>query len=68
MDHIPVIKEWIPQFLDYASGIDVQGNLDGLFGIFGGIYGAAKSGVHLDDLTLQAKKIALYPILSIKGK
>lgn len=62
VDHIPYLNEWIPQVVDYVSAIDIQGNIDGLVGLMGGIYGLSKSGVHLDDKTLEAKEIALTPI------
>ena len=36
MDHIPYISEFIPQAVNFVSGIDVKGNLDGLVGLLGG--------------------------------
>lgn len=62
MDHIVYLKEWIPQVVNYVSGIDVYGNIDGLMGLLGAIHGLIKSGIHLDDETLEAKKLVLTPI------
>lgn len=69
MDHIPYLNEWIPQAVNYVSAIDIQGNIDGLVGLLGGLYGLSKSGVHLNDKTLEAKEIALTPIhLKLKSE
>ena len=61
MDHIPHINEWIPQAVDYVSGINVYGNLDGLVGLLGVISGFNKSGIRLGEKTLEAKKIVATP-------
>ena len=61
-DHISYLNTWIPQAIDYVSGIDVAGNLDGLVGLLGGLYGLRKSGVRLDKYTLEVKEVALTPV------
>jgi len=61
-DHIPYINTLIPQVIDYVSGIDVAGNLDGLVGILGGVYGLSRSGVKVDEDTLRAKEAVLTPL------
>jgi len=62
IDHVPYLKELIPQAVNYVSGIDIKGNIDGLAGILGGIYGLSKSGITLDKKTLKATKAYAAPI------
>ncbi|PIN73767.1 hypothetical protein COV20_06120 [Candidatus Woesearchaeota archaeon CG10_big_fil_rev_8_21_14_0_10_45_16] len=62
VDHIPYLNEWIPAAVNYVSGIDVSGNIDGLMGLLGGLYGVRESGIKLDDETLELEKLALTPI------
>jgi hypothetical protein len=44
MNHFSYIKEAVPHAINYVSGINVVGNLDGLVGLLGGVYGFVKSG------------------------
>jgi hypothetical protein len=61
IDNVPYLNEWIPQVVKYVSGIEVQNSVDGLGGLAGLIYGVAKSGVSLDDESLEIKKISVAP-------
>ncbi len=63
MDNIPYINQWIPQAVDYVSGIDVAGNLDGLVGLLGGLYGLSNSGTEtFEDNPNKLQKVELSPI------
>ena len=44
MDHVPYLSQWIPQAVDYLSGIDIQNNLDGVMGLVGAVGGLKHSG------------------------
>ncbi len=66
MDNIPYINQWIPQAVDYVSGIDVAGNLDGLVGLLGAVYGSRTSGTEiLEDKPNQLQKVSLTPLLTL---
>jgi len=63
MDHIPYINQWVPQAVDFVSGIKVAGNLDGLVGLLSGIYGWGNSGTEtFEDNPDKLHTIELSPL------
>ena len=57
LDHVPYLQQWIPNAVDYVSGINIQGNIDGLMGLLGGLYGLNNSGIKLNKETLTPREI-----------
>ncbi len=49
MDHITYVNYFIPDAVHYVSKINVEGNLDGLFGLLGLIYGGKNSGIKISE-------------------
>lgn len=62
LNNIPYVNQTIPDAVKYVSHIDVEGNLDGLLALVGGIYGYAKSGLKLDKTKAVVKKIVCTPV------
>ena len=63
IDHIPDVNQIIPHMVNYVSGLDIQGHIDGLTGLLGGIYGWRHSGMNLDSDTLKPKRYVLQPLI-----
>lgn len=61
LDHVPYVKEWIPDAINYISGINVHGNIQGLMGVLSGIHGLEKSGIELNQKSLKPERYCLYP-------
>ena len=59
VDHTPYLQEWFPQSIKLVSGLDVSGHVDGLLALLCGGYGFAKSGLSLNDKTLELEGISL---------
>ncbi len=62
MDYVPYLNEWIPRAVDYVSGIDVKGNLDGLVALLGVVYGLNRSGTETSDDYNKLETIEVSPI------
>ncbi|MBI4147323.1 hypothetical protein HY494_01580 [Candidatus Woesearchaeota archaeon] len=63
MDYVPYLNEWIPRAIDYVSGIDVKGNLDGLVVLMGAVDGLNRSGTEtFEDDYNRLETIELSPI------
>lgn len=48
MDHIPGVREYVPQLMEYISGVDFTGNLNGLMGCVGIAAGLKASGIETE--------------------
>lgn len=62
LDQIPVLNEAAYNVVNYLSGIDVTGNLDGLVGLAGAVSGFIGSGIKLDDNSMELKSLSLKPL------
>lgn len=63
MEHVPYLSQGVSQAINYVSDINIEGNLGGLMGLVGGIYGLKKSGSEIcKDDPSRLEKIQLGPV------
>jgi hypothetical protein len=61
IEQIPAVAEYISSGIEYISGLEVKGNITGVSGLAGAIYGVLDSGIKLDE-NLDFDKIRITPI------
>jgi hypothetical protein len=61
LEMLPYLNTAIPSAVDWATSVDVAGNLDGLCALLGATVGAVKSGISLTD-DRRLKSYNLWPV------
>lgn len=61
-EHIPYMNEYLVKGAQFVSGLNLNGDLGGVGGLAGLVYGAINSGMKLDHNELVPKEVKCGPI------